>query len=438
MEFLIKAGQLILSLSLLIVLHEFGHYLPARWFKTRVEKFYLFFDYKFSLFKKKIGETEWGIGWIPLGGYVKISGMIDESMDKEQMKQAPQPWEFRSKPAWQRLIIMIGGVVVNLIVGVVIYIGVLFVWGDDYVDLNDVKNGYAFHEVYKEIGFEDGDKVLKVDGEVPADVLDIDKMILLRGAQNITVERNGQEITIDLPEDMDMRAFKADAMRGISPRFYTVIDTVLPERPAASAGFMKGDSIVTVNGDSVVFWNQFTSTLMEQRNEEIEVTYYRGEELMTSTIQTDSMGMGVGPKGLSPSIITHKDYTILAAIPGGLELGMNSLGDYVGQLKFLFTKKGATSIGGFGAFGSLFSPTWDWHVFWLMTAFISIMLAFMNFLPIPALDGGHIMFLMYEIITGRKPNEKLMEYAQMAGIILLFGLLIYANGNDIYKLISGS
>jgi regulator of sigma E protease len=438
MEFLIKAGQLILSLSLLIVLHEFGHYLPARWFKTRVEKFYLFFDYKFSLFKKKIGETEWGIGWIPLGGYVKISGMIDESMDKEQMKQPPQPYEFRSKPAWQRLIIMIGGVVVNLIVGVIIYIGVLFVWGDDYVDLNDIENGYSFHELYKEIGFKDGDNVLRVDGEVPADVLDIDKMILLRGAKNITVERAGEEITIQLPEDIDMQAFKADAMRGITPRFHAVIDTVIAERPAEKAGFMKGDSIIEVNGQEAVFWNDFTTVVMANKDTIIEVDFYRGDELVTMEVKTDSMGMGVGPKGLSASLITHKDYSIASAIPGGLQLGLTSLGDYVGQLKFLFTKKGATSIGGFGAFGSLFSPKWDWHVFWLMTAFISIMLAFMNFLPIPALDGGHIMFLLYEIITGRKPNEKLMEYAQMAGIILLFSLLLYANGNDLVKFLTGN
>lgn len=447
MEFLIKAGQLILSLSILIVLHEFGHYLPARWFKTRVEKFYLFFDYKFSLFKKKIGETTWGIGWIPLGGYVKISGMIDESMDKEQMKKPPQPWEFRSKPAWQRLIIMIGGVVVNMIVGILIYIMVLFAWGEDYLSPADVHHGYSFHETYKELGFQDGDNILKVDGEVPFNVRDINKFILLRDAREITYERDGVVSTITLPEDMDMRAFKEGAMMGISPRFYAVIDSVhsgTEEQradgetfPAFEAGFQQGDSIVAINGQPIVYWNEMQNRLKDSEVEALEFEVYRQNELLAINVTTDSSGLiGVEPARMKDIFnISHKSYSFGESIPGGLNLGLETLGDYIAQLKFLFTKKGASSIGGFGAFGSLFSPTWDWHVFWSMTAFISIMLAFMNFLPIPALDGGHIMFLLYEIITGRKPNEKLMEYAQVAGIVLLLGLLLYANGNDLYKAI---
>lgn len=449
MEILIKAGQLILSLSILIVLHEFGHYLPARWFKTRVEKFYLFFDYKFSLFKKKIGETTWGIGWIPLGGYVKISGMIDESMDKEQMKQPHQPWEFRSKPAWQRLIIMIGGVVVNMIVGIIIYILVLFTWGEEYLAPQDVHNGYSFHETYKALGFQDGDEILKVDGEVPLDVIDINKYILLRDAREITIERNGQESTITLPEDIDMTAFKEGAMLGIMPRFYAVLgsvdtsstikDKIKTYRPAHVAGFQEGDSIVSINREPIVFWDEFTTAFKSHKSEEVTVDFYRNNELKTVSVAVDTAGtIGVGAQDVDKSFkISQKDYSFAESIPGGLKLGFNTLSDYVAQLKFLFTKKGASSIGGFGAFGSLFSANWDWHIFWNMTAFISIMLAFMNFLPIPALDGGHIMFLMYEIITGRKPNEKLMEYAQMAGIILLLGLLLYANGNDIYKAITG-
>ncbi len=440
-EFIIKAGQLILSLSILIVLHEFGHYLPARLFNTRVEKFYLFFDYKFSLFKKKIGDTQWGIGWIPLGGYVKISGMIDESMDKEQMKQPPQSWEFRSKPAWQRLIIMIGGVVVNMVVGIVIYIMVLFAWGDDYLAVEDVPNGYSFHEYYRGLGFEDGDNVIAVDGETPNDILDVSKMILLRGAQEITVERNGKEIDIQLPEDVDMQAFKADAMgtAGMSPRFYAVVDSAIADLPAAKAGMTKGDSIVSVAGEKIVFWDEFTNQLKANKSTELAVEFVRNGEMKSLKIKTDSLGrIGVAPKPLKDIFsISHKDYSFGASIPGGLELGITTLSDYVAQLKFLFTSKGATSIGGFGAFGALFPASWDWHSFWSLTAFISIMLAFMNFLPIPALDGGHIMFLLYEIISGRKPNEKFMEYAQMAGIILLLGLLIYANGNDIVKAISG-
>lgn len=445
MEILIKAGQLILSLSILIVLHEFGHYLPARWFKTRVEKFYLFFDYKFSLFKKKIGETTWGIGWIPLGGYVKISGMIDESMDKEQMKLPPQPWEFRSKPAWQRLIIMIGGVTVNMIVGIVIYILVLFTWGEDYIAPKDVHHGYAFHETYKELGFQDGDNVLKLDGVVPRDVLDINKFILLRGVQNITFERDGVEQTITLPEDMDMRAFKEGAMKGITPRYYAVIDSVIQaddkgnKRPAFIAGLEAGDSIVGANQEPIVYWNEFSEYMLSHESQSISLDLYRDGALISVPVVTDSNGtIGVSQKPVTELFtITHQDYSFGESIPGGLSLGMNTLSDYVSQLKFLFTKKGASSIGGFGAFGSLFSPNWDWEIFWSMTAFISIMLAFMNFLPIPALDGGHIMFLLYEMITGRKPNEKLMEYAQLAGIILLLGLLVYANGNDLFKAIFG-
>lgn len=441
MEILIKAGQLILSLSILIVLHEFGHYLPAKWFKTRVEKFYLFFDYKFSLFKKKIGETTWGIGWIPLGGYVKISGMIDESMDKEQMKQPPQPWEFRSKPAWQRLIIMIGGVVVNMIVGIVIYMLVLFTWGEDYIAPQDIKHGYSFHETYKELGFQDGDEIVAVEGEIPFDVMDINKFILLRDARNITINRNGVESVVTLPEDVDMTAFQSGAMSGITPRHYAILDTIMADRPAIAAGFQAGDSIVAVDGQPTLFWNEFMDAVTAKKSQEIEVEVYRDDQKIALNVMTDSNGtIGVGiPQRMGDVFnVSHKSYTFGESIPGGLALGMNTLSDYVSQLKFLFTKKGATSLGGFGAFGSLFSPTWDWFVFWKMTAFISIMLAFMNFLPIPALDGGHIMFLMYEIITGRKPNEKVMEYAQMFGIILLLGLLLYANGNDIYKMFTGS
>lgn len=445
MEFLIKAGQLILSLSILIVLHEFGHYLPARWFKTRVEKFYLFFDYKFSLFKKKIGETTWGIGWIPLGGYVKISGMIDESMDKEQMKLPPQPWEFRSKPTWQRLIIMIGGVVVNMIVGIVIYILVLFAWGEDYLAPENVHNGYAFHETYKELGFQDGDNIVKVDGVVPKDVMDINREILLRDAHEITIERAGVESIITLPEDIDMIAFKSGAMQGITPRFYAVLDTIIQKgengevRPAFAAGLATGDSIVAANDQPIVYWNDFSAYMLGHKNQPVKLDLYRGGELISVNVVTDTAGtIGVSQRPVKELFtISHQDFSFGASIPGGVELGMNTLSDYVSQLKFLFTSKGASSIGGFGAFGSLFSPTWDWQVFWSMTAFISIMLAFMNFLPIPALDGGHIMFLLYEMITGRKPNEKFMEYAQLAGIILLLGLLVYANGNDLYKWLSG-
>lgn len=440
MEFLIKAGQLILSLSILIVLHEFGHYLPARWFKTRVEKFYLFFDYKFSLFKKKIKDTEWGIGWIPLGGYVKISGMIDESMDTEQMKKEPQPYEFRTKKTWQRLIIMIGGIVVNFIVGIIIYCLVLFTWGEEYNKMEDFKNGFVVSEVLKKYGFQDGDKIIDVDGTVPMDILDINQMIMLRGASVIHVlHPNGVQEKITLSEDVEWDLFATDGMTAFSPRVYTVIAETDSTMNAAKAGLKKGDSLVSINNIPTVFFDEFTKELKNNKGSKVDIGFYRSNQLMSLPVNIDTNGrMGFFNKSSFEQILPrHKAYSFGESIPAGFSRAFTTLGDYISQMKFLFTKKGASSIGGFGSFGSLFSPVWDWHSFWLLTAFISIVLAFMNFLPIPALDGGHIMFLLYEMITGRKPSDKFMEYAQMVGIILLLGLLIYANGNDIYKWITG-
>ena len=440
MEFLIKAGQLILSLSILIVLHEFGHYLPARWFKTRVEKFYLFFDYKFSLFKKKINDTEWGIGWIPLGGYVKISGMIDESMDTEQMKQPPKDYEFRSKKTWQRLIIMIGGIVVNFVVGILIYIMVLFVWGEDYYKMEDFEHGFAVHEEFEKHGFRDGDKILTVNGEVPADILDVNLMLLVRSTSEIEVEHaDGTTEKIALHEDIEWDMFESGAMPAFVPRTYVIIDSLDTAMNALKHGFMEGDSIVTVNGGNAEFFDQFQDSLQDNKEKTVQVGFYRGDSLMSLPAEIDCKGtMGFVRKNITDwSEPRHRDYSFGESIPAGLSKAYETLSDYVVQMKFIFTKKGATSIGGFGAFGSLFSPVWDWHSFWLMTALISIILAFMNFLPIPALDGGHIMFLLYEMITGRKPHEKFMEYAQMVGIILLLALLVYANGNDIYKAFFG-
>jgi regulator of sigma E protease len=440
MEFLIKAGQLILSLSILIVLHEFGHYLPARWFKTRVEKFYLFFDYKFSLFKKKINDTEWGIGWIPLGGYVKISGMIDESMDTEQMKKEPQPYEFRTKKTWQRLIIMIGGIVVNFIVGILIYCMVLFVWGEDYYKMEDLKHGFAVHESFEKHGFRDGDKILDIDGAVPMDIMDVNVMLFLQGAQAINVQHpDGTSEVIKLHEDIEWDMFQDGAMPAFVPRFYPIIDTLTQDMKALKAGFKQDDSIVSVNNIPVVFFDEFSEKLIENKSKTVNIGFYRNNQLMSLPAEIDSTGkMGFGPEYITDQVEPrHKDYSFGEAIPAGFNMAFTTLNNYVTQMKFVFTKKGASSIGGFAAFGSLFSPTWDWHSFWLMTAFISIVLAFMNFLPIPALDGGHIMFLLYEMITGRKPGDKFMEYAQMVGIILLLGLLVFANGNDIYKWLTG-
>ncbi len=440
MEFWIKAAQLILSLSLLIVLHEFGHYLPAKWFGTRVEKFYLFFDYKFSLFKKKINETEWGIGWIPLGGYVKISGMIDESMDKEQMAQEPKPWEFRTKPAWQRLIIMIGGIVVNLIVGVLIYAMVVFAWGKEYIPVGALDDGMYVHEVFKKYGFQDGDNILLVEGEEPMDVMDVNTMIFLRDARSITVmHQTGEKETIVLPEDIDYEMFKEDAVGAFVPRMDAKIGTISENSGAFDSELKEGDLLTSLNGDTLIYWDEFSKSVKDHKSEEVVFGVLRDGNYMTVKAETDSNGtLGVAPsiEKLEEKTLI-KEYSFFESFPEGWSLGMWTLSDYASQMKFLFTSKGASSMGGFGAFGSLFAPEWDWHVFWLRTALISLILAFMNFLPIPALDGGHIMFLLYEMISGRKPNEKVMEYAQIAGFILLLGLVLYANGNDIYKAITG-
>lgn len=441
MEFLIKAGQLVLSLSILIVLHEFGHYLPAKWFKTRVEKFYLFFDYKFSLFKKKIGETEWGIGWIPLGGYVKISGMIDESLDKEQMKKEPQPWEFRAKPAWQRLIIMAGGVTVNLILGILIYMMVLLIWGKDYITNDDLDHGMAVHELFEQYGFKDGDKILTINGTKPfsVDGMEITKEIALRDGRVIKVlHNNGTEEILTLPKDIDMTMFKEGAMGAFSPRTLAKIDSVIPKMNAHKAGLQKGDIITSVNQTSITYWDEFTDIVKQNKNNTLDLSVKRNNQITNLTVQVDSAGViGIINAGFDMSKIKTKKYSITESVTYGFKYGIQTLMDYVSQMKYLFTSKGASSIGGFGAIGSMYSATWDWHSFWLNTAFLSLVLAFMNVLPIPALDGGHIMFTLYELISGRKPNEKFMEYAQIAGMILLLGLLLYANGNDIFRAIFG-
>jgi len=437
MEILIKATQFILSLSFLIVLHELGHFIPAKIFKTRVEKFYLFFDYKFSIFKKQIGETVYGIGWIPLGGYVKISGMIDESMDTEQMKQPAQPWEFRSKPAWQRLIIMLGGVVVNFILGGLIYIMITFVWGIDFVAPNDVKNGFAVHEIFKDLGFQDGDKITKFDGVEPQNVLDVNKHLFLRGITSLEViHEDGNAETITIPEDIGSIMWEKGVMEPFSARSIPVIDTVVAGSPAEKAGLLKKDKIITVNDSPVIYWQDFT-TLIQQSENEVNLTIERNGISENIVITPDEdRTMGVSNFRQSSFNIQHKDYSFLESISKGNSLAIWTLKDYITQFKYVFTKKGATSIGGFIAIGNIFPATWSWQAFWSITAFLSIMLGFMNLLPIPALDGGHVVFTLFEMITGRKPNDKFLEYAQITGFILLIALLLLANGNDIVKLFS--
>ncbi len=437
MEIVIKAAQFILSLSFLIVLHELGHFIPAKIFKTRVEKFYLFFDYKFSLFKTKIGETVYGIGWIPLGGYVKISGMIDESMDTEQMKLPAQPWEFRSKPAWQRLIIMLGGVIVNFILGILIYIMITFVWGIDFVKPNDVKEGFAVHESFKQYGFEDGDKITKFNGVEPLDVTDVNKHLFLRDITSLEVlHQDGNTETLTIPENIGQVMWENGVMQPFEVRIFAIIDTVVVDSPAEKAGFLKNDKIVSVNNTPISYWNDFTKLVINSENE-IAITIERdGANKIISLKAGEDNKIGVAPSRKSVVNIQHKDYTFSESISTGNSIAIWTLKDYITQFKYVFTKKGATSIGGFIAIGNIFPATWSWQAFWSITAFLSIMLGFMNLLPIPALDGGHVMFTLYEMITGRKPNDKFLEYAQITGFILLIALLLLANGNDIVKLFS--
>ena len=437
MEVFIKASQFILSLSFLIVLHELGHFIPAKLFKTRVEKFYLFFDYKFSLLKKTIGGTEYGIGWIPLGGYVKLSGMIDESMDTEQMKQPAQPWEFRSKPAWQRLIIMLGGVTVNFILGIVIYILITFVWGADFVKPLDVKSGFAVHESFEQYGFKNGDKITKFDGVEPLDVTDINKFLFLRDIKTIEVlHEDGTSETIDIPENIGSIMWENGVMQPFSVRVPAILDSIVPASPAENAGLLKGDKIVSLNNTPINYWNDFTE-LMSNPEDKINLSVERNGVIENVVLtKTEDQTIGVAPSKESAINIQHKEYSFLESIPVGNTKAIWILKDYITQFKYVFTKKGATSIGGFIAIGNIFPATWSWLAFWEITAFLSIMLGFMNLLPIPALDGGHVVFTLFEMITGRKPNDKFLEYAQVTGFVLLIALLLLANGNDVVKLVS--
>lgn len=436
MEIFIKAAQLILSLSILVVLHELGHFIPAKLFKTRVERFYLFFNPWFSLFKKKIGETEYGIGWLPVGGYVKIAGMIDESMDIEQLKQPPQDWEFRAKPIWQRFIIMVGGVTVNLLLGMAIYAMILFVWGREYLPLENVKYGVVCDSILLQHGFQDGDKILKVGNKKPEDLVEAGKLILIKGEREISIERNGEEKIIHLPQNIEQELLENRVKSLFEPRVLFIIDTVLHGTPAAISGIQKGDKIIGINDLQTPFFNDFKKEIVKHKGEKIFVLVERNEEIRKIEIAVTAEGtIGVGNLLPLKYFETKKhQYGFFESIPAGITYGVNTLTSYVQSMKLVFTAAGAKQIGGFGSIGGLFSPVWDWESFWNLTALISIILAFMNILPIPALDGGHVVFLFYEMITKRKPHDKVLEYAQIAGMVILFSLLIYANGNDIARL----
>ena len=437
-EFFIKAFQLLLSLSILIVLHELGHFIPAKLFGTRVEKFYLFFDVKYSLFKKKIGETVYGIGWLPLGGYVKISGMIDESFDKEQMQKPPQPWEFRSKPAWQRLIIMLGGVTVNLLLGFFIYMMVLFVWGKETLPQENIPLGLEPTALIQEIGFEKGDKILDVDGKKLDYVLDINKMLLLRPVEKIKVEKlDGSISEINIPENIGNDIFQSGQINSFIPLFSATIDSIVIDSPALYSGMQSGDKIVSINNEIIYDYASFTNWLANNSDDIIEVVVERGASNYTLSIDRNDDGtIGVIKTNRGIETINVK-LGLVDSIKQGFDYGYWTLYEYVAGFSFVFTKKGAQQLGGFGTIGNLFPAKWDWKGFWLSTALISIILAFMNVLPIPALDGGHVMFLIYEMVTGKRPSDKFMEVSTMIGFFLLIAIVLYANGNDLFRAFVG-
>ena len=437
-EIVIKAGQLLLSLSILVVLHELGHYIPAKLFKTRVEKFYLFFDPWFSVFKKKVGDTEYGVGWLPLGGYVKISGMIDESMDKEQMKKPPQPWEFRSKPAWQRLIIMVGGVAVNFLLAMIIYSAVFFVWGKATLPIEEInKHGVEVTSVGKQIGFENGDKLISVENVAVSDFSEFRNSLILEMPSFVRVSRGGKLIDIPITKQ-HIKTLISKKQSHLLPRRFFVVDSV----PVSSRSYRvlgKNDSLVGVNGSRLKYVDQFKDVFLKNAGSPVSIEFYRNGKLLEDTVVPNSSGLiGVYQKTVFAAKPSHVSFGFFESLSVGLFHSFDVALKYLKQFNLIFDKeiKGYEGVGGFISIGSIFPETWNWQAFWLLTAFLSIMLGILNLLPIPALDGGHVMFLLYEVITQRKPNEKVMEYAQTLGIILLLGLVLYANGNDIFKLLS--
>ena len=447
--FLIKAAQLVAALALLVIVHEFGHYIFARAFGIKVEKFYLFFNPWFSLFKWKPKEieklnpdgtlkttwrdTEYGIGWLPLGGYVKIAGMIDESMDKEQMEKPAQSWEFRSKPAWQRLLVMIGGVLFNFILAVVIYSGIAFSWGEKTIAFENSSEGFDYVPAAQAVGFQNGDIPLMADG-VKLNASDRNHTMQMIEADVVTVLRGKNDtVNINIPNDFLFRLNEEEGF--FAYRVPVYVHKVVAGDPAAVAGLQEGDHIVAVGGVSTPSFTEFTPALAQHGGKETSITVDRNGLLVDLNITPTA----AGKIGIQLSPITDiypidiVEYSFFESIPKGWEIGTTTLASYVSSLKHLFTAEGAQSLGGFGSIGSIFPDTWNWRSFWEIAAFLSVVLAFMNIIPIPALDGGHVLFLLYEIIARRKPSDKFLEYAQVAGMIFIFALLIFANGNDIYR-----
>lgn len=437
MVILIKVVQLLLSLSILVIFHEFGHYISARIFKARVEKFYLFFDPWFSLFKFKKGDTEYGVGWVPLGGYCKIAGMIDESLDKEQMKLPPQPWEFRSKPAWQRLIIMLGGVTVNILLAICIYIAILSVWGEQYLPTSEVKYGIAVDAMGKELGLRNGDRILTIDNKEVEEFSAIPKQIVLEQAKTIQIIRDDKKMDIPIPAGFVSKLIQSKSVDFISVRYPFEAGKFVLGSVAEKAGMKLNDRIIGINDSLFPYFDEFRMAIPRYKNQNVNLLIVRSGDTIKLPLTIPAEGkIGVYNKALSAYFkLKEKSYNFFTAIPAGFTRTFERTGDYLKSLKLLFKQEKAyESVGGFISIGSLFPDAWDWLTFWSWTAFLSIMLAVINVLPIPALDGGHVMFLLYEIIFRRKPSDKFMEYAQITGMIILFGLLIFANLNDVLKL----
>ncbi|MFN3298962.1 MAG: RIP metalloprotease RseP [Sediminibacterium sp.] len=435
----VKAGQFILSFSILVVLHELGHFLPAKWFGCRVDKFYLFFDPWFSLFKKKKGDTEYGLGWIPFGGYVKIAGMIDESMDKEQMKKPAEPWEFRSKPAWQRLIIMVGGVVVNILLAIVIFIGITWYWGDEQLPVKNLKYGVHVDSLGKSIGLKDGDNVVAMDGKAIENFGSIESELVLTEAKKLTVIRDGQPLEIVVPESFMQKIVEQKKFSGmLVPQYPVIVDSVSSTAVFNAGELRKGDTLIAMNGKSFTYYQEFDQLKKSAANTVAQLTAIRGKDTVQIKALVNDKG-AIGFFQVSPLTILgteHIQYDLMASIPIGFTRCWETLDRYVTGLKQLFTGKvnASDSLGSVISIGNTFPGVWDWERFWTLTGIFSIVLAFMNILPIPALDGGHALFTLYEMVSGRKPGDKFMEYAQMAGMILLMGLMAYALGLDFWRL----
>lgn len=437
----IKTLQFILSFSILVTLHELGHFITARWFKCRVEKFYLFFNPWFSLWKKKVGETEYGVGWVPFGGYVKISGMIDESMDKEQMKQPPQPFEFRSKPAWQRLIIMLAGIIVNLILGFLIYAMMLWHWGEQYLPTNKMTFGIAADSLAQTIGLKNGDFILTADGQYIDKFENLQRSIVLNSVKTLQISRGGKQMNIVIPDDFAGNLIHFKDLNFISARVpFGGIDSIPSDTTvAAKAGLKKGDKIIAVNDSAITYFDEFKTAMIKNRNKDVTLTVLKNNDTNKISIHVpETAVIGIITKNNPDSIfeMKHIDYSFLQSIPAGFTKSGETLQSYWLQLKLLFSGKvnPNESLGSVFTIGSLFADDWNWPRFWSLTAFFSLVLAIMNLLPIPGLDGGHALFTLVEMITGRKPSDKFMEYAQMVGMVLLIGLMAYAVGLDIFRM----